>query len=269
MLNEVDGLLTRNRIFVDRTRDVGVISKEQAIAFGLSGPNLRGSGVDHDLRKKNPYLDYQNYDFDVPIGSVGDCYDRYLVRLEEMRPECPDFGAGARQTAGRSDQRRRWQEHPSAQAGRTDEDGGIDSPFHPGHGRDRRTCPARCTSARKIPKGELGFYINSRGGGVPHRLKIRSPSFVNLSIPVDLAAQPHDERRGVDPRQPGFRHGRMRPLKRRFLSTSSNHPKKYEKSPPLPRRLSLPSRCVPLPSALPPVTSSGNPKITEDPSIPS
>ena len=62
-----------------------MISKERAIAYGLSGPNLRGSGVDHDLRKKQPYLDYQNYDFDVAIGETGDCYDRYLVRLEEMR----------------------------------------------------------------------------------------------------------------------------------------------------------------------------------------
>ncbi len=84
-LNEIDGLLTRNRIFVDRTRDVGVISKEDAVAYGLSGPNLRGSGVEHDLRKKHPYLDYEKYDFEVPVGTVGDCYDRYLVRLEEMR----------------------------------------------------------------------------------------------------------------------------------------------------------------------------------------
>jgi len=84
-LNECDRLLTRNRIFVDRTRDVGVISKERAIAYALSGPNLRGSGIDHDLRRKHPYLDYDKYDFDVVIGSAGDCYDRYLVRIEEMR----------------------------------------------------------------------------------------------------------------------------------------------------------------------------------------
>ena len=84
-LDETDKLLTRNRIFVDRTRDVGIISKEDAIAYGLSGPNLRGSGVDHDVRKKAPYLGYENYEFDVAIGSTGDCYDRYLVRLEEMR----------------------------------------------------------------------------------------------------------------------------------------------------------------------------------------
>lgn len=84
-LDEVDSLLTRNPIWLDRTKDVGVISREDAIAYGLTGPNLRGSGVDHDLRKAHPYLGYEQYDFDVPVGSVGDCYDRYLVRMAEMR----------------------------------------------------------------------------------------------------------------------------------------------------------------------------------------
>ena len=78
---EVETLLTRNKIWVDRTRDVGVISKEKAIDYGLSGPNLRGSGVDYDLRKVQPYLCYADLQFDVPTGSVGDCYDRYLVRM--------------------------------------------------------------------------------------------------------------------------------------------------------------------------------------------
>src|SRR5207344_1738897 len=84
-IGEVEMLLTRNKIWVDRTRDVGVISRETAIDFGLSGPNLRGSGVDYDLRKAQPYLCYRELEFDVPLGSVGDCYDRYLVRMEEMR----------------------------------------------------------------------------------------------------------------------------------------------------------------------------------------
>ena len=83
---EMETLLTRNRIWVDRTRDVGVISQEPTrLIIGLSGPNLRGSGVDHDLRKAQPYLCYWDLQFDVPVGSVGDCYDRYLVRMEEMR----------------------------------------------------------------------------------------------------------------------------------------------------------------------------------------
>src|ERR1043165_9600494 len=80
---EVETLLTRNKIWVDRTRDVGVISRADAIDYGLTGPNLRGCGVEFDLRKAQPYLCYRDLQFDVPVGSVGDCYDRYLVRMEE------------------------------------------------------------------------------------------------------------------------------------------------------------------------------------------
>src|SRR5258707_6245039 len=84
-IDETETLLSRNRIFVDRTQGVGVIPKDMAIDYGLSGPNLRGSGVEHDLRKVHPYLVYDQLKFDVPIGSAGDSYDRYLVRIEEMR----------------------------------------------------------------------------------------------------------------------------------------------------------------------------------------
>ena len=181
VLNEVDGLLTRNRIFVDRTRDVGVITREQAIGFGLSGPNLRGSGVDHDVRKKTPYLDYQNYDFDIPVGSVGDCYDRYLVRLEEMRqsvrileqaldrlPDGPiNVVDGKNILPPKQAVMMKMEELIHHFILVTE---GIDAP------------PGEVYFGAENPKGELGFYINSRGGGVPHRLKIRAPSFVNLSI---------------------------------------------------------------------------------------
>ena len=180
-LNEVDGMLTRNRIFVDRTRDVGVISKEQAIGFGLSGPNLRGSGVDHDLRKKTPYLDYQNYDFDIPVGTVGDCYDRYLVRLEEMRqsvriliqaldklPDGPITVVDGKNILPPKQAVLMKMEELIHHFILVTE--GIDAPA------------GEVYFGAENPKGELGFYINSRGGGVPHRLKIRAPSFVNLSI---------------------------------------------------------------------------------------
>ena len=184
-LNEVDGLLTRNRIFVDRTRDVGVVSKEQAIAYGLSGPNLRGSGVDHDVRKKNPYLDYQNYDFDVPIGTVGDCYDRYLVRLEEMRQSVRILEqALAKLPDGPINVVDGKNILPPKQAVLMKMEElihhfilvtqGIEAP------------PGEVYFGAENPKGELGFYINSKGGGVPHRLKIRAPSFVNLSIMSSL-----------------------------------------------------------------------------------
>lgn len=180
-LNEVDGLLTRNRIFVDRTRDVGVISKERAIAYGLSGPNLRGSGVDHDLRKKHPYLDYEKYDFEVAIGTTGDCYDRYLVRLEEMRqsvrilhqvldtiPDGPiNIVDGKNVIPPKESVLMKMEELIHHFMVVTE---GIDAP------------PGEIYFGAENPKGELGFYINSRGGGVPHRMKIRAPSFVNLSI---------------------------------------------------------------------------------------
>ena len=181
VIEEVDGLLSRNRIFVDRTKDVGVITKEQAIAFGLSGPNLRGSGVDHDLRKKHPYLDYQNYDFEVAIGSAGDCYDRYMVRLEEMRqsvrileqaldnlPDGPiNVVDGKNILPPKQSVMMKMEELIHHFIVVTQ---GIEAP------------PGEVYFGAENPKGELGFYINSRGGGVPHRLKIRAPSFVNLSI---------------------------------------------------------------------------------------
>ncbi|PAW77735.1 MAG: NADH-quinone oxidoreductase subunit D [Verrucomicrobia bacterium Tous-C9LFEB] len=179
-IDEVDNLLTRNKIFIDRNKNIGVITAETAINFGLSGPNLRGSGVNYDVRKVNPYLGYEKYQFDVPVGSVGDCYDRYLVRLEELR-----------------------------QSSRILEQALGNVPSGPIHVEDKNYLPAKAGVLTKMeelihhfmlvtegidapagevyfgaenPKGELGFYINSHGGGVPYRLKIRAPSFVNLSI---------------------------------------------------------------------------------------
>jgi len=179
--NEVDKLITRNRIFVDRTRDVGVISREDAIGFAISGPNLRASGVEHDLRRKQPYLDYQNYDFDIPVGSVGDCYDRYLVRMEEMRqsarileqviakmPSGPINFVDPKQTLPpKVDVMTKMEELIHHFILVTE---GIDAPV------------GEVYFGAENPKGELGFYICSKGGGVPYRLKIRAPSFVNISI---------------------------------------------------------------------------------------
>lgn len=180
-LDEVDNLLSRNRIFVDRTRDVGTISKEDAIAYGLTGPNLRGCGVDHDLRKKQPYLGYEQYDFDVPVGSVGDCYDRYLVRLEEMRQSVRILTQALDRLPDGPITVTDPKNYPPAKTTvltKMEElihhflihTEGVDAP------------PGEIYFGAENPKGELGFYINSRGGGTPHRLKIRAPSFVNLSI---------------------------------------------------------------------------------------
>ena len=179
--DETEKLLTRNPIFLDRTRSVGVISREDAIDFGLSGPNLRGSGVDHDLRKAHPYLVYDRLDFDIPIGSKGDAYDRYLIRLEEMRQSVHIL-------------RQCLDQLPSGPINL--DDGKIVLPQKEKvltsmeeliHQFILVTQGQNAPSGEvyfggENPKGELGFYINSKGGGTPHRLKIRAPSFVNLSI---------------------------------------------------------------------------------------
>jgi len=180
-LEEIDRLLTRNPIFLQRTKDLGVISREDAIGFALTGPNLRGSGVEHDLRKAHPYLGYEKYEFDVPVGTVGDCFDRYLVRMEEMRqsvrilrqaianlPDGPVNVGDPKSTLPNKEKVLMSMEElihhfiVSTQ--------GIDAP------------PGEIYFGAENPKGELGFYICSKGGGVPYRLKIRAPSFVNLSI---------------------------------------------------------------------------------------
>ncbi len=182
---ESEKLLTRNRIFVDRTRDVGIISREMAIDYGLSGPNLRGSGVDHDVRKAAPYLVYDQLEFDVPIGSVGDSYDRYLVRMEEMRqsvriirqcieklPGGPVNIPDGKTVLPPKDKVLTSMEELIHQFILVTQ--GVDAP------------PGEIYFGAENPKGELGFYINSKGGGTPHRLKIRAPSFVNLSILSEL-----------------------------------------------------------------------------------
>jgi len=186
--DETEKLLTRNRIFVDRTRDVGVISAADAIDYGLSGPNLRASGVNHDLRRDHPYLVYKDLDFEVVLGSVGDCYDRYLVRVEEMRQsvrllrQCLDRLPGGLDNAsgepvnipdGKTvlppkDRVLKGMEELIHQFMLVTQ--GVDAP------------PGEIYFGAENPKGELGFYICSKGGGTPHRLKIRAPSFANLSI---------------------------------------------------------------------------------------
>jgi NADH-quinone oxidoreductase subunit D len=184
-INEIAGLLNHNKIYLERMCDVGVISKEDAINYGLTGPNLRASGVDRDLRKDNPYLGYEKYDFDVPIGENGDCYDRYLVRMEEMRQSIKiirqvlaDFPEGdinvvnSKSTLPEKERVLMNMEeliHHFIVATQ-----GIEAPA------------GEVYFAAENPKGELGFYIHSKGGGVPNRLKIRSPSFVNLSICSEL-----------------------------------------------------------------------------------
>jgi NADH-quinone oxidoreductase subunit D len=185
---ETEQLLTRNCIFVDRTRDVGVIPAETAINYGLSGPNLRASGVDFDLRKSNPYLCYDQLEFDVPLGSVGDCHDRYLVRMEEMRQsvrilrQCLDRLPGGADNASREpiDVPDPKIVLPSKAKVLTRMEELIHQFMLVTQGVNAP--PGEVYFSAENPKGELGFYIHSKGGGTPHRLKIRAPSFANLSI---------------------------------------------------------------------------------------
>ena len=191
-LDEANTLLTRNRIWVDRLRDLAVVSKEMAIDYGLSGPNLRGSGVEFDLRKNQPYLCYKDLDFDMAIGSTGDCYDRYLVRMEEMRQSMRILEQCVNKIPGGAENK----SHEPVCV----QDGKITMPTKEKVMSSMEelihqfmlvtegvNCPpGEIYFGHENPKGELGFYINSKGGGVPYRMKIRSPSFVNLSILGEL-----------------------------------------------------------------------------------
>jgi NADH-quinone oxidoreductase subunit D len=181
-LDQVENLLTRNRIFLDRTEGLGVIEKEDALAWGITGPNLRASGVDLDLRKDKPYSGYENYDFDVPIGTKGDCYDRYLVRIEEVRqsiriirkviggiPDGPWYAEDAKKIFV-----------PPKEKILTSMEELIQNFMIVTEGP--QVPPGEVYYEAENPKGTLGFYIVSKGGGVPYRLKIRAPSFCNLSI---------------------------------------------------------------------------------------
>ena len=187
-LQEVEVLLTRNRIWVDRVRGLAVISKSDAIDYGLSGPNLRGSGVEWDLRKKQPYLCYPDLDFDIPVGAVGDCYDRYLVRMEEMRQSVRILRQCIEKIPGGAENRTKEPVNvadgkvvlPPKQKVLTKMEELIHQFMLVTEGMN---CPpGEIYFGHENPKGELGFYIHSKGGGTPYRMKIRSPSFVNLSI---------------------------------------------------------------------------------------
>jgi NADH-quinone oxidoreductase subunit D len=187
-LNEVEVLLTRNRIWVDRVRGLAVISKSDAIDYGLSGPNLRGSGVEWDLRRKQPYLCYSDLDFDIPVGAVGDCYDRYLVRMEEMRQSVRILRQCIEKIPGGAENKTKEPVNvadgkvvlPPKQKVLTKMEELIHQFMLVTEGVN---CPpGEVYFGHENPKGELGFYIYSKGGGTPYRMKIRSPSFVNLSI---------------------------------------------------------------------------------------
>ena len=183
-IDEVDKLLTRNRIFIERTREVGVLTKEDAIDLGVTGPILRATGVEWDIRKSHPYSCYEDFDFEIPVGSVGDAYDRYLCRMEEMRQSVRILQQAADNLPDGP-----WNSPdakillPEKKAVLTKMEELIHQFINVTQGINAP--PGEVYFSAENPKGELGFYIISRGGGTPHRLKIRAPSFVNLqALPV-------------------------------------------------------------------------------------
>jgi len=180
LLGEVEKLLTRNRIWVDRNRDVGLIPREQALALSLTGPALRGSGVEHDLRRAQPYCGYEQYDFDIPVGSVGDCYDRYLVRMEEMRQSvriCRQALDKLQHVKGDVLlEDRRFVLPPKGRVHESMEELIYQFKIV----TDLRLPRGAAYHAIEAAKGELGFYVVSDGSSRPLRCHIRAPGLMNI-----------------------------------------------------------------------------------------
>jgi NADH:ubiquinone oxidoreductase subunit D len=175
-LRDVTGLVQRNRIFMDRMVGVGVMSAEDALSWGWTGPCLRASGVDYDVRKAAPYSGYENYDFDIPVGENGDAYDRVLVRIEEMHQSMRIIEQALERlpTGPIQSEDRRVAMPPKDEVYNSIEGmmnhfklvfDGIQVPAGEGYG------------FTEGGNGELGFYMVSDGGGHPYRMKVRPPCF--------------------------------------------------------------------------------------------
>jgi len=186
-LDDMDKLLTRNRIWNDRNRGIGVISRADALALSLTGPVLRGSGVEWDLRRAQPYCGYESYDFDVPTGASGDCYDRYLVRMEEMRQSCRIV----RQALDRLKttpgevlvEDRRFVLPPKDLVHKSMEE----LIFQFKVVTDLRLPKGQSYRGIESSKGELGFFVASDGSSKPLRCHIRAPGLMNIQALPMLA----------------------------------------------------------------------------------
>jgi NADH-quinone oxidoreductase subunit D len=180
VLDECSTMLTKNAIWVGRTVGLGVMSADEAVNYGLSGPMLRASGVAYDVRKDFPYLDYETYDFDVPVGQTGDVYDRYLVRMEEMRQSIRIL----QQALDRlPDGPVNVDDHRVILPPKHKATSDMESMIH--HFKQVMEGPrppiGEAYVAVESPKGEKGYYMVSDGTSKPVRWRIRPPSFVNLS----------------------------------------------------------------------------------------
>jgi len=178
-LKDYETLLTKNKIWLMRTKDVGIISAEDAIDYGLSGPSIRGSGVKWDIRKSEPYSSYDELDFIVPVGENGDVYDRYIVRIEEMRQS----NEIVRQAMDNLPAGKLNADIPDVVPPPKEEiKSSMESLIHHFKIVTEGICPpaGEVYVGIEAPKGELGYYIVSDGTKNPYRVKIRPPSFVNL-----------------------------------------------------------------------------------------
>jgi NADH-quinone oxidoreductase subunit D len=181
-IDEYETLLTDNRIWKQRTVDIGIVTAERALQLGFTGPMLRGSGVEWDLRKKQTYDIYDRVDFDIPVGTNGDCYDRYLVRVEEMRQsnriikQCVDW---LKQNPGPVI----LDDHKLAPPKRKEMKGDMEALIHHFKLFTEGYCvpEGETYTAVEHPKGEFGIYLISDGANKPYRLKIRAPGFAHLS----------------------------------------------------------------------------------------
>jgi NADH-quinone oxidoreductase subunit D len=179
-LKDYESLLTHNRIFINRTRNVAVISAEDALNWSLSGPMLRGSGVRKDLRKDNPYSGYEKFDFDIALGRHGDAYDRYLLRLEEIRQSLRIIQQAI---DGMPEGPHRAHVPGVVLPPKDDVLYKMESLiFHFKIITEGFVSPKGAVyQGIESPKGELGFYISSNGTNKPNRVRVRPPSFLNLA----------------------------------------------------------------------------------------
>jgi len=187
-VDEYETLLTDNRIWKQRTVGIGVVPPERALNLGMTGPMLRGSGIAWDLRKTQPYDVYDRVDFDVPVGKTGDCYDRYLVRVQEMREsnriikQCVDW---LRANPGPVI----TDNHKIAPPARESMKANMEELIH--HFKlfteGFRVPEGEAYAAVEHPKGEFGIYIVSDGANKPYRLKIRAPGFAHLATLDEMA----------------------------------------------------------------------------------
>jgi NADH-quinone oxidoreductase subunit D len=186
-IDEYDALLTENPIFLDRTQGIGVLTPEECLAYGVTGPMLRASGVDFDLRKTFPYSGIEQYDFDVPLGKHGDVYDRYLVRMEEMRQSLR-IVSQVLETMPSGDYRTEDRKVTPPPRARIDQS--MEALIH--HFKlfteGFKVPPGAVYEAVESPRGELGMYVVSNGTAKPWRLHVRGPSFASVqALPVMLS----------------------------------------------------------------------------------